>query len=65
MIGKGKNIQRRERKKYSFSFRSWDKSENLSKGNNSITNAFIIKVETILAGFFCREVGFYIVENLL
>lgn len=55
MIGKGKNIQCRERKKCSFSFRSWDRSENLSKGNNSTTNAFIIKDETILAGVFFAE----------
>lgn len=59
MLGKGKTIQCRERKKCSFSSWSWDRSGSLSKGNNSTINVFVIKEETILAEVVCREVGFY------
>lgn len=59
MLEKGVNISCRERTKHSFSCRPRDRSENLSKGNNSTTNAFVIKDESILAEVVCRGAEFY------
>lgn len=49
----------RERTKCTFSYGSWGRNKSLNNGNNSTTNAFVIKAESILAEFVCREIEFY------